>query len=215
VTVISEFTKKDLLRHINIHPNKIRVIYDPVSPVFQPVLKEFNQHRPVILQFNTGKHKNLERVAEALKSISCHLRIIGKLDNEQQLALQKSEIDYSVVSSITDEEVLDEYRCCDLLVLASTFEGFGLPIVEAQATGRPVVTSNLCSMPEVAGHAACLVDPYDVASIREGILKIINDHSYRAGLVQSGFENVKRFHPAHIAKEYLRIYQEISCNVDD
>jgi len=96
-----------------------------------------------------------------------------------------------------------------MLVFASTYEGFGLPIVEAQATGRPVVTSNILSMPEVAGGAACLVDPFNVASIREGIAKVIQDSSYREYLVRLGFENVKRFQPENIAKNYLDIYTNI------
>jgi glycosyltransferase involved in cell wall biosynthesis len=98
---------------------------------------------------------------------------------------------------------------CDLLVFASTFEGFGLPIVEAQATGRPVVTSNIMSMPEVAGDAACLVDPFNVSSIREGVLKVINDSDYRNALVKAGFENVKRFQPEQIARQYAELYHEL------
>ena len=70
-----------------------------------------------------------------------------------------------------------------MLTFVSTYEGFGLPILESQATGRPVVTSNVSSMPEVAGDAACLVNPYDADSIREGILRVINDDAYRKDLM--------------------------------
>lgn len=209
VSVISEATKEDLLRHIKVDPQKIRVVHNCVSDDFKPVPKEFNAANPVILQIGTGANKNLERVAEAVKDMACHLRIVGKVSDEQVTTLQQSGIDYSCVSNISDEEIVQEYCQCDMLAFVSTYEGFGLPIVEAQATGRPVITSTVCSMPEVAGTAACLVDPFDVSSIREGILKIINDSAFRDRLIQQGFENVERFRPETIARQYVEIYSEM------
>jgi glycosyltransferase involved in cell wall biosynthesis len=95
------------------------------------------------------------------------------------------------------------------VVFASTYEGFGMPIVEANATGRPVVTSNIGPMPEVAGSAACLVDPFDCSSIREGIVRVIGDADYRSHLVAGGFENVKRFQADVIAAQYAAVYREV------
>ncbi|MHB1326349.1 MAG: glycosyltransferase family 4 protein [Thermoleophilia bacterium] len=209
VSVISESTKKDLLRHIKVDPRKVRVVHCPVSADFQPVAREFNAAKPVVLQIGTGSNKNVERVAQALQGIPCHLRVIGDLDEDQLAVLRQCGVDYSSVSNIPNEQVVDEYRQCDMLVFASTCEGFGLPIVEAQATGRPIVTSNILSMPEVAADAACLVDPFDISSIREGILKIINDPAYREKLVRRGFENVERFQPGQVAQEYAAIYKEL------
>jgi len=209
VSVISESTKNDLLRCIKVDPHKVRVVHCPVSTEFQPVSREFNAAKPVILQIGTEWNKNLERVAEALTGIPCYLRIVGKINDGQTVALRQSGVEYFVSSNISDEELVEEYRNCSMVVFASTFEGFGLPIVEAQATGRPVVTSTVHSMPEVAGDGACLIDSFDVASIREGILKIINNPAYREELVRRGFENVKRFRPEQIAQEYLDIYQEL------
>ena len=209
VSVISESTKKDLLRHIKVDPRKVRVVHCPVSTDFKPVAREFNAAKPVVLQIGTGSNKNVERVAQALQGIPCHLRVIGNLDEDQLTVLRQCEIEYSSVSNISDAQIVDEYRRCDMVVFASTYEGFGLPIVEAQATGRPVVTSTVCSMPEVAGDAACMVDPFDVSCIREGILRIINDSGYRNELIRRGFENVERFRAKKIAQQYLNIYQEI------
>lgn len=209
VTVISESTKEDLLRHIKVDPQKIRVIHDCVSCDFQHAPKGFNATNPVILQIGTGQNKNIERLAEALEDIPCHLRIVGLLNVKQEAALRKYGIGYSFVGNISDKQVIEEYRCCDMLVFASTYEGFGLPIVEAQATGRPVVTSNILSMPEVAGGAACLVDPFEVASIRCGILKVINDAWFRDELVRRGLENIDRFRPGIIAAQYTDIYREL------
>jgi len=209
VSVISASTKKDLLQYIKIDPGKIRVVYDCVSSDFRPYLRAFNFATPVVLQIGTGSNKNIGRVARALQGIPSHFRVVGNLDEVQLTILRKCGVEYSSVSNISDAQILDEYRQCDMLVFASTYEGFGLPIVEAQAIGRPVVTSTACSMPEVAGDAACLVDPLDVASIREGILKVINDTAYREELVRRGFENVERFQPEIIAQEYVDIYKEL------
>jgi glycosyltransferase involved in cell wall biosynthesis len=101
------------------------------------------------------------------------------------------------------------YIDCDLLAFASTYEGFGLPILEAQLTGRPVLTSNLSPMKEVAGTGAVLVDPYDLQSIRLGLLKIIQDSELRGRIVEAGFENVQRFNPDAVAKKYTALYEEL------
>lgn len=210
VTVISESTKVDLLDHMSISNQKTRVVHNCVSPDFVLFPGVFNAIKPVILQVGTKPNKNLQRVAEALQGVPCHLHIIGKLPDQDARLLQLHEVDYSSVSGITNAELLEEYRCCDLLLFASTFEGFGLPIIEAQATGRPVITSNLLSMAEVAGASACLVNPFDVQSIRAGVIKIIQDSSYREGLIESGLENVKRFRAEAIAAQYADIYRELA-----
>lgn len=209
VSVISEFTKQDLLRHIKIDAHKVRIVHCPVSADFTPTTREFSNAMPIVLLIGTRPNKNVERVVQALQGLPCRLRVIGELDDSQLRALRQCEVAYSSVSNISDDQVIEEYRQCDMLVFASIYEGFGLPIVEAQATGRPVVTSNTCSMPEVAGTAACLVNPFDVASIREGIVKVINDQSYREELVRRGFENVKRFRTDHISAQYGMIYMDL------
>jgi glycosyltransferase involved in cell wall biosynthesis len=96
-----------------------------------------------------------------------------------------------------------------MLVFPSVYEGFGLPIMEAQLTGRPVLTSNLSPMKEVAGKGAMLTDPYDPQSIRAGIIKIIDDDVFREQMVQDGFENVKRFDPDIVAGQYASLYEEL------
>lgn len=211
VTVISESTKKQLLRHIAVDPARIRVVHNCVSAAFRRAPKQFNFAKPVVLQVGTGPNKNLERLAESLHGVPCHLRVIGRLNDPQTAALRHYKINYSSVSDITDEQVVDEYRNCDMLVFASTYEGFGLPIVEAQATGRPVVTSNILSMPEVAGDGACFVDPFDPNSIREGVLKVMRSPAYAEDLVRRGFANVERFRPERIAAQYAEIYRELAA----
>jgi glycosyltransferase involved in cell wall biosynthesis len=210
ITVISEFTRKEVLRYTGCAPELVRVIHCPVPDGFAPFPKPFNAQRPVLLQVGAAEHnKNICRVAEAIRGIPCRLDIIGRLTDRQRQALEHNSISYSEQWGLADQEVVQRYRDCDVVVFASTYEGFGMPILEGNATGRPVVTSNVCSMPEVAGSAACLVDPFDCSSIREGILRVINDCDYRNNLIAQGFENVKRFRADSIAAQYAALYHEV------
>ena len=209
VTVVSEATREDLFYNFKVNPKKVRVVYVCLSEDYRRWPKEFNASKPVILQIGTGQNKNVERVAEALGQIPCQLRIIGMLNAKQQAICQRYGVDYSAEANISNEQMVEEYRRCDMLIFASTYEGFGMPIIEAQAIGRPVVSSKVWSMPEVAAAAAHFVDPFDRESIREGILKVINDPTYRNELVRRGFENVERFRSHKIAQDYIDIYKEL------
>jgi glycosyltransferase involved in cell wall biosynthesis len=210
IVVISESTRAALLASVRCDPAKIRVIHNNVSDEFRPAPRAFNTACPRILQVGTAWNKNLDRAAEALAGISCRLVIIGPLSEEQLAMLQRYEIDHENHVGLSRAALVAQYGAADMLLFASTYEGFGLPIVEAQAVGRPVVTSNILSMPEVAGGGACLVDPFDVAGIRAGVQRIIDDPSYREGFVAKGYENVKRFGAAYVAKQYAALYREIA-----
>ncbi|MCB1815374.1 MAG: glycosyltransferase, partial [Candidatus Competibacteraceae bacterium] len=137
------------------------------------------------------------------------LVIIGKLSNQQRIALQKYDINFENHVGISRNEMVSQYQQADILIFVSLYEGFGLPILEANAVGRPVITSNLYSMPEVGGDAACYVNPYKVTDIRSAIEKIINDVSYRNKLIDNGFRNVKRFRSDAIANQYAALYRAL------
>lgn len=209
ITVISHSTKKELLKYVKCSPDKIKVIHCPVSGIFTSNFKEFNETRPRILQIGTNQNKNIERLGQALSDINCQLVVIGSLSDTQRFALDSNDINYKNLCGLSDAELLEQYQMADILAFVSTYEGFGLPIVEANAVGRPVITSNLYSMPEVAGDAACLVDPYDVEEIRSGFVRIISNINYRNRLVKAGFRNVERFRPDFIATQYADVYRKI------
>lgn len=209
ITCVSEATKRDIIRYTNCNPDKIFVIPTVIGDHFTRVDKSFNSDCPRILHIGLAPNKNFERHAMALKDINCHFHIIGKLNTSQIALLNDLSLSFSYEYNISEYAIQQAYADADLLLFASTLEGFGMPILEAQTVGTPVITSNLSSMPEVAGGAACLVNPLDIDSIRNGILKIINDKSYREDLILKGFRNVERFQPRYVATEYEKIYTKI------
>jgi glycosyltransferase involved in cell wall biosynthesis len=204
ITCVSTATKNEILRHLP-KARRIHVIPTVVDQRFVKVEKAFNTECPTILLLGSAPNKNLKRVLKATQGLNVKLSIVAKLDAEELLLLKDQQ--YEVCDSIPFEELLEKYREADIVALCSTHEGFGMPIIEAQATGRVVLTSNCSSMPDVAGKGALLVDPYSVNSIKQGFQKLIADAALRTELLAAGYENCKRFDPAVIAGQYLKIYQ--------
>lgn len=206
VTAVSEATKSDIIRYTGCAPEKVVVIPTIIADCFRRDDRPFDSQCPRILHIGLAPNKNFERHVAALAGMNCHLHIIGKLEPWHERLLAGNGIRYSSEYNISAADMQRVYAECDLLLFASTLEGFGMPILEAQTVGRPVVTSNLSSMPEIAGNAACLVDPMDVESIRAGIMKVIQDAAYRDSLVVAGFENVRRFSAERVAAQYKALY---------
>ena len=209
LSVISENTKNDLLRFTNCNPEKIRVIGNFVDPGFQNTSYLFRKEKTQILFIGTTENKNLNRLVEAVDGMDVKLDIVGKLNDSQLSVLKKHRVEYIQSSGLSKEALYEKYRECDLVAFPSTYEGFGLPIIEAQASGRPVLTSNLSPMREVSGAGACLVDPFDRRSIRKGLLTIIEDTKYREKMIETGLENVKRFSLEHVTNQYVELYREL------
>ena len=210
VTVISGATRERLLELTNCPEEKVRVIYNPISNLLKKKPKLFDPDLPIFLHIGTKSNKNLERHAEALAGIPCLLRVIGWLSPAQRDLLNNLGITYENYHDLSYEEIVEQYQSCDVVLFASTYEGFGLPIAEANAVGRPIITSNTWSMPEVAGSAAILVDPEDVEAIRGAIQRIIAEPELRSELVASGFKNAKRFEAETIANTYAELYQKVA-----
>jgi glycosyltransferase involved in cell wall biosynthesis len=207
ITVVSAETKKKLLEHIPVLPSKIIVIPNVISPAFTYISKSLNTEKPVLLQVGTKYNKNLERTIEALAVINCKFVIVGALTIHQKQILEIHDIDYENHIGVSNERLRELYSKADIVTFVSLFEGFGMPILEAQATGRPVITSNRSSMPEVAGEGALLVDPENVADIRQGIIQLLHDEELRKVLVSKGLQNCKRYSNNAIAMQYLDLYK--------
>lgn len=214
ITAISEATKLDIIKYTNCFPDKIVVIPVAVSEIFKPVPKKFNSECPVILQLGTAINKNLERLIPALENINCHLTIIGRLTQQQQQILKDAKIAFSNFVHITPKEVYAHYIKADIVTLISTYEGFGMPIIEANCVERVIITGNNTSMPEVGGDAACYVNPFSIEDIRNGINRIIGDPHYRDQLIEFGKKNKLRFSGEAIAVMYYNLYQKIQLEND-
>lgn len=206
VTCISEEVKRQLIDLFPFVESKIFVIYNPIRKEFHYIPKKINKDKPIILHIGTRSNKNLPRVIKALDGIKCQLIIVGHCSEEIKELLRLHFIDYLLFENMTDNEIFDIYSQADIISFPSIFEGFGLPIIEAQTVGRPVLTSDLSPMNEVAGNAAWYVDPYNVDSIREGFQCLIDSSSVRENLISLGFENVKRFSLNNISSQYFNLY---------
>ena len=108
---------------------------------------------------------------------------------------------------VTDNDLPALYKGADIMIFPSLHEGFGLPILEAMAAGTPVITSNIFSMPEIAGGAAHLVNPYNVDEIAEGIRQILSDTNYREKLISEGLRRSREFSWGKTAEETIKAYQ--------
>ena len=209
ITVISQATKEELIKHVGVNPEKIKVIPNCVSKEFYYRPKEFNKEEPRVLHIGTKENKNLERLIEAVAGVPCILTIVGRLTSLQIKLLTKHNVIYENKFDLSFQEVVEAYRKADLISFVSLYEGFGLPIIEGQATGRPILTSNISSMPEVAGEGAFLVNPYNVEDIKNGLIKLMSDKDLSKELVNKGFENVKRFEASAVAAQYAQLYNKI------
>jgi glycosyltransferase involved in cell wall biosynthesis len=210
VTTISQSAAADLLSNCSLDEAKLKIIPVAISERFTFHPKEApHSKRPRLLHIGTAPNKNLPRLIEAIAGLDVELCIIGKISSECESKLTTYNIRYRNLYNISEDAIIDEYRNADIVCFVSLYEGFGMPILEAQAIGRPVLTSNRSSMPEVAGDAALLVNPESVLDIREGIVQLMNSPELCKLLVARGCENVKRFSPLQIASAYANLYAEI------
>lgn len=204
VVCISEETQRRLNRYVKC---KSIVIPDPVSSCFKTKIKEFSTVKPVILQLGTGWNKNVDNVIKAIEGLDVRLVLIGKINNEIEDLLKEKKIDYINKSNLSDDEIVNEYNECDIVSFPTIYEGFGLPILEAQKVGRCVITSNIEPHKSVAGeNGAVFVNPFDIDSIRSGFLELLNNKKLRENIISNGFNNVLSYSEESIVNMYKSIY---------
>ncbi len=211
ITVISEKTKRELIKLTGVAAHKVKVVPNFFDPRFQFSPRVFNAACPRILQIGTKENKNIHNLARALKGLQCELHIVGQIDAATKEVLEANKINYKNFVNLSFEQLRQQYQECDMVAFVSTYEGFGLPILEACAVGRPLVTSRISPMDEIADDAACKVNPWNVYDIRRGITKVIEDAQYREQLINNGWKMRYRYSIENITNQYADIYQKIAA----
>lgn len=206
VICISEETKRCVERYTD--RQDIVVIHNAVDPQIK-YSEEVARQIPKVLFIGTNPNKNLERCFDALKGIVCDVTIIGKLNPNQIECLERNKINYINKYGLTDEEIREEYKDCNIVSFCSLFEGFGMPIIEANKAGRAVITSTIRVLQEIGGDSVYYVDPENVNEIHAGYDKLISDVTCKQELVKKGLENVKKYDYSNILPQWLYVYDSI------
>ena len=230
ILTVSEASKRDIIHFFNVPPEKVVVAYNAIEERFAKTpsdeamdrVRERYQlnHQFVLYVGNIKPHKNLVRLIEAFAEIrrrgfdQLKLLIIG--DEISRLpALRRAVHSHKLhkhvrfLGYLEDETLAILYRLASVFVFPSLYEGFGLPPLEAMASGTPVVTSNVSSMPEVTGDAAVLVDPYNVDSIVLGIERVLKDPVFSDELRRKGIARAREFSWERSVERTHQVYQEI------
>lgn len=230
VLTVSESSKRDILKFVDLPPDKIDVIpnaYDerfgvqPCEEDVERVRERYQLQRAFILYAgNVKPHKNLERLIEAFHLLrrrgfdEISLVLIGD-DISKYAVLRRAVHRYQLhqhvrfLGYMPEDTLAIMYRLAVAFVFPSLYEGFGLPPLEAMASGTPVVTSNVSSLPEVAGDAAVLVDPYDPAAIAEGLERVLADKELQDTLRVKGMERARQFSWEASTRRVLEIYGRV------
>lgn len=210
VTAVSDLTREEIIRETGCAAEKVVVASNPIRTEFLHAVHTGSEsEQKVVLHIGTMANKNLENLVLALQGTELLLHVVGRLDEAQRAFLKGSGIASINSTELDADGILKAYIEADVLSFCSTFEGFGLPVIEAQAVGLPVVTSDVRPMRDIAGGAAILVDPSAPESIRKGIQTALADVDTRERLVAEGRRNVLRFLPDAVAESYRAIYDNV------
>lgn len=234
IIAVSKTTKKDIIKNYNVSESKIKVTYEGYDANrFKPqarsrvdmVKSKYKIIGDYIIFVGTIQpRKNVERLIEAFKLVirnrtlgtrDLKLVIVGKkgwlfdpiFRKVKDLKLGKKVI---FTGFVPDNDLPALISGARAYILPSLWEGFGIPVIEAQACGVPVIVSNTSSLPEIAGDGAVLVNPQSLKSIQEGIEKVLNKNKTRQQLIENGLKNISRFSWQQCASETLSILEKVA-----
>lgn len=231
----SDASKSDIVKYLDISEDKIFRIYLAPAEKFKKgsdfqklasVKERYNLPDKFALYVgNINWNKNLLNLTQGCIDAGIDLFLIGSAFQTRENLEHSELVDYKtwvqkysgnqkihIIDSYPEDDIVAIYNLAYLLLLPSSYEGFGLPILEAQACGTPVVTSNISSMPEVAGDGAILVDPNKQEEITNAV-KSLEDESIRNKLIKNGLRNVKKYSWGKVAVETLAVYQDIASKI--
>jgi glycosyltransferase involved in cell wall biosynthesis len=231
VLTVSEASKRDILRYFRIPEAKINVIYNAIDERYgespspdevERVQDRYQLNAPYVLYAgNIKPHKNLERLIEAFHTLRqdpdlAHVKLLIIGDEISKYAtLRRAVHKYKLhkhvrfFGFVSDKTLAVLYRLARVFVFPSLYEGFGLPPLEAMASGTPVITSNVSSLPEVVGDAALLIDPHDPGAIAEAMRRVLMDSDLREELRQKGLTRVRQFSWERSIRRVREIYGEV------
>lgn len=225
IITISESSKNDIINLYKVSPQKIAVIYPGIEAektktmIASNLSEKFGISKEFILYVGTLQpRKNVKRLIEAFSKIEnkeVELVLIGKkgwMYEDIISAPEKYDVKDRVkfFHDVSDEDLPSFYSNCKFFVLASLYEGFGLPVLEAMKYDAPVITSNVSSLPEAGGDAALYVDPENVDDIVLKMNKLDKDENLRDSLRKKGKDQVKKFSWEKAAKETIKIFEEVA-----
>lgn len=221
---VSEATRQDALRTLGVRPDQCVVVHEGVDPaVFYPQPAGVQPADPPFILFVGGDFPNKNRpIALAayarliLQSSLPHRLVLVGADSTagEDLARRFPGLDLARVerrAQLSQPELAQLYRTADVFLFPSTCEGFGLPVLEAMASGTPVITSTVSSLPEVAGDAAVLVDPNDVNAVYVSLIEVLTDRMQNERLRTAGLARAARFTWEAMARQTLAVYQQVAA----
>lgn len=224
IIAVSEFTKSDLIKTFHVKPEKITVIYHGVDKTLTKSGMKNNpsQEPPYFLYVGLIKaHKNLGILIEAFKrwkknkKTEARLKIIGRADTKQKIVQKwlhdiEAEPDISWTGEVSDEALKAAYLDARALILPSLYEGFGFPLIEAMASGIPLLASRAASIPEITGPKAALYfDPYSITELEQGLDQIYGDESLRQTLIAEGQKRLALFDWNQAARKTQEVYDSV------
>ena len=237
VIAVSSATRRDVEHLLGIRPERVRLVYSAPDPNFldRPVdsdtgrrlLERFSIQHPYILYAGRIRpHKNIPRLIEAFAVVrgelenhpiynDLRLLIIGdeisrNPEVRRAVAQTRTEQVVRFLGFVPFDTLRQFYASASVFAFPSLYEGFGLPPLEAMATGIPVVTSAVSSLPEVVGDAAMIVNPENVFDIARGLREVLVDEQLRARLIAAGYSQVRQFSWRRTAEQTLDVYREVA-----
>ncbi len=207
IIVPSQAVKKELLTHYRLAPEKVVVTHEAAAEVFKP--KKTAKREPFIVY--TGSlypHKNIERLIQAVRLIKVPLKIVcSRSVFTKRLAQKTNSRLVEFLGFVSDRELVRLYQQATALVQPSLMEGFDLNVIEAMASGLPVVISDIPVHREIAGQAAVYFNPDDIQNMAAAIKRVLNSPQLRQSLLQKGLQQAKKYQWSKTAQQTLKVYE--------
>ena len=207
IVCISENTRKDLFRILpDISANKVSVIYNGIDSRFHQIPNHTASQNFVLYVGKRDRYKNFNALINPLAQLGLYLKIVGpQLTTEEIKAMKTAGLKYDYCGVVSDEQLNQLYNDAFCLLYTSLYEGFGLPILEAQQAGCPVIAYNASSIPEVIGDKRLLLNSITKEELEEKIA-ILNSPLHREKIIEKGIQNAARFSWDKMVDEYEKLY---------